>query len=107
MPIYEYRCNRCQATFSILFLSRHDAGRAECLECGSSELTRLISSFAFHQNEASRMAALDISKPRDESYYKDSRNVGLWAKKRMLEMGCRPGSALDEAIEKGRTMRGQ
>lgn len=106
MPIYEYRCNQCQAKFSIRFLSRNDAGSAECRECGSGDLIRLISSFAFHQSEASRIASLDTSKPRDESYYKDDRNVGLWAKKRVMEMGCQPGAALDEAVEKGRTMRG-
>ena len=46
---------------------------------------------------------LDASKPADESYYRDSRNVGLWAKKRAKQMGVDLGPKFDETVEKART----
>jgi hypothetical protein len=49
------------------------------------------------------MAQLDTSKPKGDDFYKDSRNIGLWAKKRMREMGVDLGSKMDEIVEKGRT----
>jgi hypothetical protein len=62
-----------------------------------------LSSFSYHQTEESRLAHFDTSKPKEESFYKDSRNVGLWAKKRMKELGVDLGSKMDEIVEKGRT----
>jgi len=56
-----------------------------------------------HQSEESRLADFDTSKPRGEDFYRDSRNVGLWAKKRLREMGVDLGPKLDEIVEKGRT----
>lgn len=62
-----------------------------------------MSSFAMVQSEASRLADFDASKPRDDSFYKDSRNVGLWAKKRAKEMGVDLGSKFDATVEKARS----
>ncbi len=103
MPIYEYRCNHCKKEFSQLFLSQKDANRARCRFCNSRDLTKLLSSFSLHQTEESRLDNLDTSKPKGDDYYKDSRNIGLWAKKRMKEVGVDLGSKMDEIVEKGRT----
>jgi len=46
---------------------------------------------------------LDTSKRPSDDFYKDSRNVGLWTKKRMKDLGVDPGPQLDEIVEKGRT----
>ncbi len=62
-----------------------------------------MSSFAVVESEASRLRDFDTSKPRDESYYRDSRNVGLWAKKRAQEMGVDLGPRFEETVEKART----
>jgi hypothetical protein len=45
----------------------------------------------------------DTSRPRGDDFYKDSRNVGLWAKKRMRELGVDLGAKMDEIVEGGRT----
>lgn len=103
MPIYEFRCNQCKREFSQLFLNPKDVSRARCKYCKSTNLTRLLSSFSVHQTEESRLANLDTSKPKGDDYYKDSRNIGLWAKKRMRELGVDLGSKMDEIVEKGRT----
>jgi hypothetical protein len=49
------------------------------------------------------LANFDTSKPRGDDYYKDTRNIGLWAKKRMKELGADLGPKMDEIVEKGRT----
>jgi putative FmdB family regulatory protein len=103
MPIYEYRCNQCSREFSELFRNAKEIKKVRCRYCHSRNLTRLVSSFSVHQTEESRLAQFDTSKPRGDEFYKDSRNVGLWAKKRMKELGVDLGSKMDEIVEKGRT----
>jgi putative FmdB family regulatory protein len=103
MPIYEYRCNRCHKEFSQLFLSPKEAEGVKCKFCKGSNITKLISSFRVHQTETSRLANFDATKPRGSDFYKDSRNVGLWTKKRMKELGVDLGPKMDEIVEKGRT----
>lgn len=103
MPIYEYRCNGCEREFSELFLNAGELQRVRCKFCGCRDLTRLVSSFRLHQTEGSRLASINTSKPRDHAFYKDSRNIGLWAKKRMSELGVDLGERMDEIVEKGRT----
>jgi putative FmdB family regulatory protein len=103
MPIYEFRCNRCKKEFGQLFMKAQDAARVRCKFCRSEDLTRLLSSFRVHQTEESRLADFDMSQPRGDDFYRDSRNVGLWTKKRMQKMGVDLGPKLDEIVEKGRT----
>lgn len=103
MPIYEYRCNRCKKEFSHLFLKFSDVELPRCESCKRRDVTRLLSSFALHETEASRLADFDTSKPRGDDFYKDSRNVGLWAKKKMKDLGVDLGSKMDEIVDRGRT----
>jgi hypothetical protein len=62
-----------------------------------------MSAFAVHETESARIQSFDTKAPRDESFYRDSRNVGLWAKKRAKEMGVDLGSRFDATVEKART----
>jgi hypothetical protein len=62
-----------------------------------------MSRFAVVGTEASRLKDFDTSKPRDESFYRDSRNVGLWAKKRAKELGADLGDKFEETVEKARS----
>jgi putative FmdB family regulatory protein len=103
MPIYEYQCNQCHREFSFLLLHLREKGRLACKFCGSRNIKRLLSPFSVHQTEESRLASFDTAKPRGEEFYKDSRNVGLLAKKRLQEMDVDLGSKMDEIVEKGRT----
>ena len=107
MPIYDYHCQACHKTQSLLFLSLAEAEAEEqtatCQWCGKPRLSRILSRFAYHQSEASRLQDLDTGAARDESFYRDSRNVGLWAKKRAKEMGVDLGSQFEETVEKARS----
>lgn len=107
MPIYEYRCNRCNSSFSRLFLSLENIGKTRCGFCDSDDLTRLVSSFSLHQTEESRLSELRPSKPFGEDFYRDPRNVGLRAKQRLRQLGVdmysEVGTKIEELVEKGRT----
>jgi hypothetical protein len=76
-----------------------------CRHCGSGSLKRLLSRFAVHQTEADRMSGLDPNRTPDESFYRDDRNIGLRAKRRMQDLGVSLGDSLDEKIEKARTSK--
>lgn len=45
MPLYEYVCNSCSRTFSIIKLSLSDKETA-CPECGSKDVTKKFSTFS-------------------------------------------------------------
>lgn len=44
MPIFDYRCSRCDTRFEELVRSGEDPVR--CPECGAAETERLLSAFA-------------------------------------------------------------
>jgi putative FmdB family regulatory protein len=105
MPIYEYRCKRCNREFSALIMGSGDESKIRCKMCTSADLTRLHSRFSYHQSEESRVEAFSTKRPRDDTSCKDSRNIGLWAKKRARELGVDLGGKFDEVVEKARTGR--
>lgn len=103
MPIYEYRCKKCNREFSALIMCSEDESKIRCEKCASREFTRLLSRFSYHHSEESRLRDFDTKKPRDDTFYKDSRNVGLWARKRAKEFGVDLGPKFDEVVERART----
>jgi putative FmdB family regulatory protein len=103
MPIYEYRCEVCGRLTTQLVWKPAEATAPTCRACGSGQTHRVLSGFAYHRSEASRLAALDQSASNHPDFYKDSRNVGLWAKKRAQDMGVDLGPSFDETVEKARS----
>ena len=103
MPIYEYECKQCQAISGFLVLKKEDADRVACLKCGSKKMSRVISRVTYHRSEDDRLNEFDTKKTQGEEFYKDSRNVGLWAKKRAKELGADLGDKMDELVESART----
>jgi putative FmdB family regulatory protein len=103
MPIFEYECAACGRVGAHVVLGSERVRRPACTFCGSAHTRRVMSSFAVVESESSRLANYDTSRARDDSYYRDSRNVGLWAKKRAKEMGVALGSRFDETVEKARS----
>ena len=75
--------------------------------CGSvskfGDEKKLISRVAYHVSETDRLAAFDPNAPQSDSFYKDSRNIGLSAKKRVQQMGVDLGSGFESKLEKLRT----
>ena len=105
MPLYEYACAACGSKTTRLVRKETDEPAFRCRKCGSDRLRRLLSGFAVHRTEADRLQDLDARKQPDDSYYRDDRNIGLRAKKRLQELGVNLGDSLDEKIEKARTTK--
>lgn len=103
MPIYEYQCDACREVTTVLVLCAGDTDALQCDRCEGKDLRRIVSSFAVHKSEAQRLQELDTRVPCDDTFYKDSRNVGLWAKKRADEMGADLGPDFDRVVERART----
>ncbi len=53
MPIYEYQCKDCSKVFSKLQKISADPKAVVCPGCGSSNVERLVSSFASGGNQSS------------------------------------------------------
>lgn len=103
MPIYEYECRQCRLQFQQLLKSRAEENDLVCPDCGGQDLKRLISRVAYHVSESDRLGAYDPGAPKDDSFYRDSRNIGLDAKKRAKQMGVDLGSGFEEKLDKLRT----
>lgn len=103
MPIYEYQCQSCGKITEILVLHSKQIEKIWCRSCQGNLLVRVLSRVVVHKTETQRLNEFDSRKPRDDSFYRDDRNLGLWAKKRIKELGVDLGSGLDETIEKARS----
>jgi hypothetical protein len=62
-----------------------------------------LSRFAYHRSDGDRLSEFDTSKSQGDDFYKDSRNIGLWAKKRARQMGADLGSDFEEVVDKARS----
>ncbi|MBI2165539.1 MAG: zinc ribbon domain-containing protein [Chloroflexi bacterium] len=77
MPIYEYRCNGCGALCSFFIRSMSQPLDPVCQRCGSPDLRRAISRFAYHKTL--QQVHEESGPPPERSsldYYKDPRNIG-------------------------------
>ena len=62
MPIYEFTCNACDAPLSVFVRSMNSEVHPTCEKCGSTDLTRALSSFAFRKTSGSDLG-FDASNP--------------------------------------------
>ena len=103
MPIYEYECQACGRITSALIMKAAEEREVRCRQCQGADLKRVLSRVVLHKSESQRLTEFDTRAPQDDSYYKDDRNIGMWAKKRLKELGADVGPSLDETIEKARS----
>jgi len=103
MPLYEYQCGSCDRQFQSLIMKKEEEQTLSCPECGGKKLKKLISRVAYHVSEQDRLASFDPNARKDDSFYKDSRNIGLSAQKRAQQLGMDLGSSFNEKLEKLRT----
>jgi putative FmdB family regulatory protein len=89
MPIYEFTCNSCRKKVSVFRRSMTTTAVARCPECGSEDLSRLVSKFAFHRS----MSDFDLGDDFDEDAMldgvdeNDPRSVARWARRMGERMG--------------------
>ncbi len=100
MPIYEYQCLSCENEFQKLILKNEEEKKLLCPECSGKNIKRLISRVAYHSSEEDRVSSFDPNARQTDSFYSDSRNIGLGAQKRAKEMGVDLGKGFNDKLEK-------
>jgi putative FmdB family regulatory protein len=103
MPIYEYECLSCRARFQSLVMKETEEKKLLCPKCGKGKKKRLISRVAYHVSEQDRLAGYHSADAKTDSFFKDSRNIGLAARKRAQKMGVDLGTGFEEKLEKLRS----
>ena len=103
MPIYEYECRACKAVVQALILNIDEEGDLACPKCNGRKLKRLISLAFYHTSESDRLASYDPRAQKEDSFYRDSRNIGLHAKWRAKQMGVDLGKSFEEKLDRIRT----
>lgn len=58
MPIYEYRCEECGATFERIVFASDSETSVECPECGKTRAKRLLSAFSCGSGEGGTLNSL-------------------------------------------------
>ena len=100
MPIYEYRCRKCQKRFSVLTLRVSERVVAECPKCGGRAADRLMSRFAMPKSEDARLDALADPSSIGDLDAEDPKSVGRWMRKMGREMGDEfGGEDMDEMLD--------
>jgi putative FmdB family regulatory protein len=103
MPIYEFFCQDCHKKTSIFVKSISEPLSPICRFCGSANLSRAISSFAYHKSlQTVWEESGEPSANPGEDYYKDPRNIGRWAEKKFKDMGEEMPSKLKQEIQAAR-----
>lgn len=87
MPIFEFMCEECHRTFSVLVGVVSNSREPVCPKCGGKKLTKLISRFSRLRSEEDKLESL-----ADESLLGDVENDPKAMRKWVREMG----KAMDE-----------
>ena len=102
MPIYDYRCQDCRRRVSLFYqtFSAAENATAVCTNCGSGNISRLVSRVALLKSEDSRLD--DMSDPSafgdlDEN---DPRSMARWARKMGDSLGEDMGDDFNEMIDR-------
>jgi len=53
MPLYEFKCLKCQAYFEMLIMNKDEEVELKCPECKSEEFERIISATNFAMGDSS------------------------------------------------------
>lgn len=102
MPIYEYLCTVCGRKSSFLVKSHTSTFEPRCSHCDSTELRRLLSTFAYHRSLSRIHEESGEPERPGPDYYKDPRNIGRWVEKKFKDMGMELPSQLKQKIEAAR-----
>jgi putative FmdB family regulatory protein len=100
MPIYEYRCDKCRRTSSVLTTRISEKVEPVCSHCGSKDMQRLLSRFAMPKSEEARLDSLSDSAMFSGVDENDPKSVARMMRRMGKEMGEEFSTPeFDEAIE--------
>jgi putative FmdB family regulatory protein len=102
MPIYEFFCPSCRKKSSFLVRSGSSL-EPKCSICGSADVNRVVSSFAYHKSLSTIYEESgDSGTLQNPNYYKDPRNIGRWAEKKFQDMGMEMPGEIKQKIQAAR-----
>jgi len=64
MPIYEFKCLKCDEFFELILMNKNEEGELKCPKCGSEEFERIISTTNFSMGGGSSSKAPVSSQAR-------------------------------------------
>jgi len=103
MPIYEYRCADCGHITSKFVRDFKDPYNLICEACGSKELKRIISKVNSISSQGEHLDSYNPGSRHDDSFYKDTRNIGLHAEHMLKKAGVKPSDDFRAKLDKVRT----
>ena len=101
MPIYEYKCRKCRRLTSVFQKTIASSREIRCKVCGSRRLELAVSGFAYHRSESTITGDYG-SEPKRLEDYKDPRQIGRWAERKMDEYGIEMPKQAREMIDAAR-----
>ena len=102
MPVYEFFCPACRKKSSFLVRAA-SSFEPKCLICGSTEVARVISTFAYHKSlQTIHEESGEPGKFQSPDYYRDPRNIGRWAEKKFQDMGMDMPNEIQQKIQAAR-----
>ena len=100
MPIYEYRCHSCRKRVSVFFRSFSAVAEPVCPECGSKDLSKLVSRVAVMKSEEARLEEMADPSNLSGLDENDPKSIAKWAKQMGSAMGEDLGPEYDEMIDR-------
>jgi hypothetical protein len=80
-------------------LGQEEEESIRCPKCKGKDLKKLVSRVVFHVSEQDRIDSYNPNSKNDDGFYKDTRNIGLQAKKRAQQMGVDLGSDFESKLD--------
>jgi putative FmdB family regulatory protein len=101
MPVYEYRCGSCQQRVGIFqTYAEYGKKKVACPNCGSKQLTRLISRVRIAKSEDSRLEAMSDPSSFGDLDENDPQSMAKFMKKMGSEMGEDLGPEFNEVVDR-------
>ena len=97
MPIYEFRCNRCNRKSSHLFRGFSDAKTPVCPNCLSQDMRRVMSTFRVHVPWYSGMN-LPSSESLTDFDEDDPKSMSKWVEGMRRDLGDSFGGEVDDFV---------
>ncbi|HOM29954.1 MAG TPA: zinc ribbon domain-containing protein [Deltaproteobacteria bacterium] len=103
MPIYEYKCTSCGRVTTVLVQGYKDPEGLCCEACSSTGMKRVMSGANYHRSASDRLSSYDPASRLDDSFYRDTRNIGLHAEHMLKKAGVKPNDEFKAKLERIRT----